>query len=290
MLKAPVAEAQGASPASLQNRVQIDPGTVIGLVAGLGSVVYSYVMEGGELGGLFNLPALLIVFGGTLGAATVSSPLSLVLSLPRILVKAVMSKAVDELALIGVLIGLAETARREGLLALENMSSGLGDPFLQRGIQMVVDGAEPETVREVLELDLEQMAARHERSYGLLEAMGGFAPTMGIIGTVMGLVHVLGSLSDPSKLGPAISVAFIATLYGVASANLLWLPLASKLRKQSERELTVRRLIVMGLLVIQAGENPRVVREKLLGFVPPARRKVGRQNPVASPVAGKGAA
>lgn len=270
MIKAPVVSDE-KRPLTVGSKTIPDPATMAGLFAGLGAVVVSFLMEGGELDSLLNVPAAIIVFGGTLGATMLASPARNVFGLPRLLLRAFMPRAMNERTVIDVLANLAEIARRDGLLALESTSEGLGDPFLRRGIDLVVDGGEPETVREVLDLQIEQMEARHGAGYGVLEAMGGFAPTMGIIGTVMGLVHVLGSLDDPSSLGPAIATAFIATLYGVASANLLWLPLATKLRHQSERESTLRRLMTHGVLAIQAGENPRVVREKLTSFLPPTR-------------------
>ncbi|MHB1413658.1 MAG: flagellar motor protein [Chloroflexota bacterium] len=262
----------GEEAVSVQSKVSVDPATAIGLLAGFGCLVVSFIMEGGRLDALMNPSAALIVFGGTLGATLLSSPYRLLLNLPRAIVRAFLPRVSDDLQLIGLISSLADVARRDGLLALESKCEGLGDPFLERGVQLVVDGAEPEVVREVLEVETEQLEARHAANYGVLEAMGGFSPTMGIIGTVMGLINVLGSLSDPSELGPAIAVAFIATLYGVGSANLLWLPLAGKLRKQSEQEETSRQLMLHGLLAIQAGENPRVIREKLLGFLPPSRR------------------
>lgn len=273
MMQASVAPAKAAeAPSGLHRRASLDPATVVGLVVGLGAVIFSFLLEGGHIEALVNVPAALIVFGGTFGATLLSSSPSIILKIPRLIAKAVMPSAIDEMEAIGLIASLAETARRDGLLALEARANALGDPFLQRGIQLVVDGAEPETVREVLALELEQMTLRHEEGYGVFTVMGGFAPTMGIIGTVMGLIHALGSTSDPSKLAGAIAVAFIATLYGVSSANLVWLPFGSKLRSISEREANLRRLMTQGLLAIQSGENPRTVREKLLGFLPPARR------------------
>jgi chemotaxis protein MotA len=273
MLKAPVAgSSANDSLASLKAKSSPDIATAAGLALGFGAMIASFLMEDGKLPALVNLSGAVIVFGGTLGAALLSSPLSLFLRLPILILRAFLPQQLDPIATINGLVSLADTARREGLLALESRSSAVGDKFLLRGIQVVVDGAEPETTREILELELEQMELRHEAGYGLLEAMGGFAPTMGIIGTVMGLVQALGATTDPTKLAGAIAVAFIATLYGVSSANLLWLPLGSKLKKQNEQEVQLRELMIQGLLAIQAGENPRVIREKLLGFVPPARR------------------
>lgn len=257
----------------------MDISTLIGFVIGFGALVGSLLLEGGQLQSLYNLPAMMIVFGGTLGAAFISFPKEHILNLPKLIKQAFFGKTtMDELATIALMARLAEKARREGLLSLEEEMEGIDDGFLKRGTQLIVDGADPEMVRGVLQVDLLQMQNRHEAGYGVLEAMGGYSPTMGIIGTVMGLVNVLGELSDPSSLGPAIAVAFIATFYGVAAANLLWLPLASKLKRKSEAESTIRELMLEGLLSIQAGENPRIVQEKLLGFLAPFRRtETGRR-------------
>ena len=255
----------------------MDISTLIGIFIAVGALVGSVLIEGGQLQSLYNLPAVLIVFGGTIGAAFISFPKEHVLNLPKLIKQAFFSKAtMSEIDTIALMTRLSEKARREGLLSLEQETNDIGNGFLRRGTQLIVDGTDPEMVRAILEVDLAQMQRRHEGSYAVLEAMGGYAPTMGIIGTVMGLVRVLGELSDPSGLGAAIAVAFIATFYGVSSANLLWLPLASKLKRKSEAEAMMGELILEGLLSIQAGENPRIVQEKLLGFLAPSRRAVPR--------------
>lgn len=171
------------------------------------------------------------------------------------------------------MVEMARRARRGGVLSLEEEAQAINDPFLKKGILLVVDGTDPELVRNVLDIDLAMTEKRHSSNYSALEAMGGYAPTMGIIGTVMGLVNVLAHLEDPSKLGSAIAVAFIATFYGVASANLLWLPLASKLKKRSEDEMVLRQMMLTGILSIQAGDSPRVVEDKLKSFLGKAALK-----------------
>ena len=212
----------------------MDLATLLGIIIGFGALLGSVIMEGGEIMSLASPSAALIVFGGTLGASLISFPLETVTILPKLLAKAFTQKPLDIIAIMQNLITLAEKARREGLLSLEEESRAITDEFFRRGVMLVVDGTDPELVQTILETDLMLMERRHEAAYGMLEAMGGYAPTMGIIGTVMGLVHVLGNLENPSELGPAIAVAFIATLYGVSTANLLWLPLGSKLKKKSE--------------------------------------------------------
>lgn len=279
MLDATVSPADRGRVSSVQVTTSVDPATVAGLVLGLGALVVAFLLDGGHLNALINPTAAMIVFGGTIGATLASFPYKQIFNLPRLIARTVMTRAIDSSSTIELLANLADTARRDGLLALEGSSALLGDRFMQRGIELVVDGADPETVREVLDVEIERMQARHAANYGVLEQMGGFAPTMGIIGTVMGLIHVLGSMEDASRLASAIAVAFIATLYGVASANLLWLPLANKLRSQSEQELAVRRLMTHGILAIQAGENPRVIRAKLQSFLSPGERKAAEFAP-----------
>ncbi|MCL5959297.1 MAG: flagellar motor protein [Chloroflexi bacterium] len=248
--------------------------TIIGLVLGLGAVVASLFMEGGDLAKFSSPSAALIVFGGTLGATMISNQLGTVTQLPSLILKAIMEKGpgIAPSEVVGLFVGLAERARREGLLSLETEAGGIKDPFIRKGMLLVVDGIDPEVVRAVQDVDIDAMEQRHQKGYGMLEAMGGFAPTMGIIGTVMGLVNVLSNLDDPSHLGEAIAVAFIATFYGVASANLLWLPLASKLKALSKAEVWLREVAREGILAVQAGDNPRIVREKLEAFLSGAQR------------------
>lgn len=248
--------------------------TIIGLIIAFGALMASVILDGGDLKALVNESAALIVFGGTFGAAIVSFPKEQILGLPKLIARAVFDKStMNEMDTIALMARLSEKARREGLLSLEEETQGIDDSYLQRGAQLIIDGTDPDVVKSILELDLRQMQRRHEMSYGILEAMGGYAPTMGILGAVMGLIRVLGELHDPSNLGPAIAVAFVATLYGVGSANLLWLPLGAKLKMQSEQELLIRELMLEGLLAIQAGENPRIVQEKLFGFLRPSQRR-----------------
>ncbi|TAK32915.1 MAG: flagellar motor protein [Chloroflexota bacterium] len=251
----------------------MDLSVLIGLALALGALLGGFMMEEGVLASLAMPSAALIVFGGTIGAAIVSFPLQRVLSLPILFKVALLSPKIDTNAILEQFVSMADLARREGLLALEDKAQSLPDAFLKKGILLVVDGSDPETVRRILETDIEAREKRHEGGYAMLEAMGGYAPTMGIIGTVLGLVHVLGSLEDPSKLGPAIAVAFVATLYGVASANILWLPLGSKLKTKSTEEAYLKGVMLEGILAVQAGDNPRVVADKLEPFLPPKAQK-----------------
>lgn len=221
---------------------------------------------------LINGPALLIVIGGTFAAAMISFPLASVMKLPTLFIKSTGGAMQPGPELVALFLRLAEKARRQGLLALEDEAVQISDEFMKKGIMLVVDGTDPEVVRSVLEIDSAVLEERHKAGYEVLEAMGGFAPTMGIIGTVMGLISVLANLSDVSKLGPSIAVAFIATFYGVSTANLLWLPLGKKLKGKSQSEVAAREMMLEGILSIQAGDNPRIVQEKLLGYLAPRSR------------------
>jgi chemotaxis protein MotA len=171
-----------------------------------------------------------------------------------------------------MLVNLSRTVRKEGLLSLDSVIETIEDDFFKKAIQIVVDGMDADQVRAILETDLELLEERHKRGHKIFATMGGFGPTLGIIGTVMGLVFMLANLSSPDTMGPAISAAFIATLYGVSSANLIYLPIASKLQRRGEEETLLRRIILEGILSIQAGDNPRILEEKLLAFLPPRLR------------------
>ena len=253
----------------------MDRTTLFGILAGLGAMVLMVTLEGGHIGELANAPAAVIVFGGCFSALLTSYPLSDIARFPKVLGRAFGSEAKDPYLMLDQYVKLAEKARREGLLALEGDVGALSDPFTRKGLMLVVDGVDPEMVQEILHRELEALRERHERNIAMFESLGGYGPTMGIIGTVMGLVNVLGNLDDPSKLGHMIAAAFIATLYGVASANIVWLPIASKLRQKSASEVDARTLAISAIRAIAAGDNPRIVREKLEAHRPPV--KAGRK-------------
>ncbi len=253
-----------------------DKWTAIGLVVGFVSIFGASILESGNpavLLALMNPPAALIVLGGTFAAATVSFPFERVKALPTYL--KVAFRNVDESGgeLVEMFVRLSERARREGLLALESDAGEIEDDLIKKGVLLVVDGTDPELVREIMEADVAATTERHESYYAVLEAMGGYAPTMGIIGTVIGLVNVLGNLEDPEHLAKSIATAFIATLYGVFTANILWLPLGQRLKQRDKEEVHRRHLAVEGVLAVQAGDNPRVVREKLEAFLSPVERR-----------------
>jgi chemotaxis protein MotA len=231
------------------------------------------IMEGGNPAAFLNIPAFLIVVGGTMGAIVASSSMKEAMSLPKLSILALMGgSAVDHAAGARTMVGLAEKARREGLLALESSLSGVDDEFTRKGVQLVVDGTDSTVVEDILHSETDQMAARHARNAKVFTTAGGFAPTLGILGTVMSLVHVLENLSDPGSLGHSIAGAFIATLYGVGSANLFFLPIANRLKGMAEDELRYREMITAGILALQAGDNPRTLAERLDTFLEPDER------------------
>jgi len=249
----------------------MDKSTLPGIVVGLSGILIGAILEGTKPGSLVMLPAFLIVIVGTLGTVMVSFPMGVVASLPKYFAIAAKAKHHNVNEVVETFVRLSDRARREGLLALEQEAAGL-EPFASRGIQMVVDGTDPTLVREVLESDVDSMRERHKHGSAVFEAMGGYSPTMGIIGTVMGLVHVLENLANPDELGHLIAAAFIATLYGVMFANCIFLPMGTKLKIKSAEEVHHKELIVEGVLAVQAGDNPRMVRDKLEAFLPPKLR------------------
>ena len=252
----------------------MDVTTSLGIVVAIVALLASVVMEGGHLASLFSLPAFVLVIGGTLGATAVGFTLEELKTVPRLFQIAFQRQKYDEYQVIQLLVSFAERARREGLLALEDELNEMpvDNDFLRKGIQLVIDGIDGELLRSIMETELTFIQERHERGAAIFEAAGGFAPTMGIIGTVMGLVHVLGNLSDTETLGPAIAVAFIATLYGVGVANIVFLPIAAKLKNSSSHEILLLEVTLEGILSVQAGDNPRTVEEKLKAFLAPGKR------------------
>ena len=254
----------------------MDFATIIGMLLAWGALIGALLMEGGDVKSLVNLPAALLVFGGTLGAATISFRMNQIANIPGILAQAFTEETQDIPDVIALLVRFAERARREGLLSLESEAKKINDDFLKRGLRLVTDGIDPETVRDMLTTELHFMQMRQREGENIFTTLGGFAPTLGIIGTVMGLIHMLANLSDPAKMGPLIAGAFIATLYGVSSANLIFLPISNKLKSRAADELIAREIMIEGILAIQAGANPRLVEEKLKAYLAPPQRSLLR--------------
>jgi chemotaxis protein MotA len=254
--------------------------TGIGVVAAALGILLSAMMEGTSPPAFLNIPALIIIMVGTGGATMGSVGMEGVKKIPTLYKIVLSAEPQDVPGRVELLVSFAEQARREGLLALDAKINEIDDDFTRKGLQLVVDGSDPELVREVLEAELDGMMSRHAAGAMPFEKAGGFAPTMGIIGTVMGLVHVLQNLAAPSTLGPAISSAFIATLLGVGSANVVFLPIANRLKALSAEEVELRTMTLEGILSVQAGDNPRIVAEKLMSYVPPAERETEEKGKV----------
>lgn len=258
----------------------MDLATGLGLILGIGALLMTAMLEGTHFSALVNIPALVLIVGGSLGATVVSFAVSDLLRLPRFLWDALFASEPKFAERARQLVELAQKARREGLLALEEDAKSMDDPFLQKGLQLVVDGTEPEVVKRVLESEIAAWEEREKVGEQMVMALGGYCPTMGIMGAVLGLMHALGQSDDPKKMAKAIAVAFVATLYGVGFANLVFLPLAGKLKMQREKRRLLYELTLEGLLAIQTGENPRLVAEKLAAYLPESERAKLAEEPV----------
>ena len=260
-------------------------GTGIGIAISIIGIAMGATMEGTNVMVVINIPAILIVLVGTLGATIAACGLPVHIRLPKLYMKAVMPPDLDLVGRVNQLVGFADQARRDGLLALDEAVKGIDDPFTRKGIQLVVDGTDPDLVAAVLDAENEAMRKRHAASRAPFMQAGALAPTMGIIGTVFGLVNVMNNLNQPSTLGPLIAAAFLATLIGVGSANVFFLPVANRLKELSEAEMHFREMTLEGILAIQAGDNPRVVAEKLMAYVPPGDRPTEEEQEAAKAAA-----
>jgi chemotaxis protein MotA len=265
-------------------------GTGVGIVVSLLGIAMGATMEGTNVMVVLNVPAVLIVLIGTLGATIAACGLEPHIKLPKLFMTALMPQDLDLVKRVQDLVGYAEKARRDGLLALDEAVKEIDDPFTRKGIQLVVDGTDPDLVAAVLDAENEAMRKRHAQGRAPFAQAGGFAPTMGIVGTVFGLVNVMNNLNQPSTLGPLIAAAFLATLMGVGSANIVFLPMANRLKELSEQELLFREMTLEGILAIQAGDNPRVVAEKLMAYVPPRLRPAEGEQAAAAATPAKAAA
>jgi len=250
----------------------MDITTIGGLIIGIGAVVVSFIMEGGHLSSIVQPPAMLIVIGGTIGASVITTSMKTLSSVPTYLKVAFTGKTPNPLYTIDQVVRLSEKARKEGILGLESDMHKIKNPFFRKAIQLLIDGTEGSALKEILETEIAYIEDRHKKGILFFQKMGGFSPTLGIIGTVLGLIHTLGSTDDAERMATAIAGAFIATLWGVALANLCYLPLSDKLKLRHEEELANLDLITEGVIAIQSGDNPRVVKTKLLSFISPEMR------------------
>jgi chemotaxis protein MotA len=245
----------------------MDKISIAGLLLGVGAILIGQILEGGHIGSLVQPTAFFIVIGGTLGAVMLQSPLAVFMNGLKMAKWVFLPPTTDPEQLITQIGHWSQVARKEGLLALEAQIPAVPDPFMRKGLQLLVDGAEPDRLRDVLEVEIGAYEEQMKQSAKIWEAAGGYSPTVGIIGAVMGLIHVMENLSDPSKLGAGIAVAFVATIYGVGAANLIFLPVAKKLLANISRLVAMREMFVDGLVGIANGDNPRIIESRMQGYI-----------------------
>jgi chemotaxis protein MotA len=249
----------------------MDIATVVGFVAGA-VILCTAILMGSDIGTFIDIPSVLITIGGSYAAMFIHYPMEKITSSISIMLKSFSHTARKPGELIGMILDFATIARKEGVLALEAKLEEINDPFIRKGVQMVVDGTPPELTREILELDMDHLEDRHKEGQGFFMSLGTYAPAFGMIGTLIGLVQMLKNMEDPSSIGAGMAVALITTLYGAIMANLVCLPIAGKLKIRGDEEVLLRRIVIEGIQSIQAGESPRVVEEKLKVFMPPKER------------------
>ena len=241
--------------------------TIVGVVLAVGAIVGGNMIEGGHIESLLQVTAAVIVLGGTVGAIMVQTPLSIFLRGLRMIIWTVFPPKVAQNDAIEKIVNWSNIARKEGLLGLEPLTESEPEPFSRKGLQLLVDGSEPDTIRSILEVELDAQEHMDTQAAKVYEGMGGYSPTIGIIGAVMGLIHVMNNLADPSKLGPGIAVAFVATIYGVGSANIFFLPLGNKLKSYIHKQSKFREMVIEGIIAIAEGENPRNIETRLKGYM-----------------------
>jgi chemotaxis protein MotA len=250
----------------------MDIATIIGLISGSALLLWA-IMSKADLGTFIDSGSIAIVIGGSISAAMISFPVQNLLGVAKVLKNCFFSKARNPISLIQELVHYAEVARRDGILALENVAGDIKDPFLVSGIQMAVDGTDPDLIETVMLSDLEAVESRHMEGKALFDNIGRYAPAFGMIGTLIGLVIMLQNMSDPDSIGPAMAIALLTTLYGALVSNLVALPLADKLGLRSREEMMLRMIVIKGVMSIQSGDNPRIVEQKLKTFLPNCQRE-----------------
>jgi chemotaxis protein MotA len=250
----------------------LDLSTIIGMGAAFGLMLMA-ILQGGPLTMFINIPSVLIVVGGTAGVAFVQYPAKDLLDAINVAKKTVLHKEASINDMIMQLMGFANKARKEGILALQSEMEKIDDEFLVKAMQMAVDGQEPDTLRGMLNTEIEYIQQRHEKGANIFISLGTIAPAMGMVGTLIGLVQMLQTMDDPSKIGPAMAVALLTTFYGAVMANVMFLPMAGKLRLRSDSEMLIKTLIIEGMQSILSGENPRIMEQKLHSFIAPKMRE-----------------
>jgi len=249
----------------------MDIATLLGVISAFGLVVSAIFMGGGLM--LFiNVPSALIVIGGTIGTTLIAYPLGDMLKVVSVVKNALLTQAMHAATLIETFVNFANKSRREGILALESEIKKVENEFLSRGIQLSIDGLEPTEIKDILETEVEFIRSRHQLGAEIFTTMGTFAPALGMIGTLIGLVQMLQSMEDPSSIGPAMAVALLTTFYGSLMANLVCMPIAGKLKTRSKEEVLVKEMTVEGIISLSNGDNPRILEQKLKAFIPPNQR------------------
>lgn len=250
----------------------MDLATILGMVVSFGLIIAA-LMAGGDVLLFVDAPSMLIVFGGTIGATLTHYPLGTVIKVGAVVRKTLIAKTPSTSAIIDEFMDYANRARREGILALESIVKGIDSAYLRKGLQLTVDGLEPDAIQAIMETEIGNTESRHETGIELMGALAAYAPALGMIGTVIGLVQMLKTMDDPSSIGPAMAVALITTFYGAVLANLVFLPIVGKLKHRSKEEIMIMEMQMEGVLGISRGENPRIIAEKLNSFQPPKERK-----------------
>lgn len=258
----------------------MDLGTVFGITLGFAMIIMGIVTSSAGLIIYWNIPSLFITIGGSFAALMVSNPVNRVLAIFRYFQLVLRVPNYEEERVISTLVTFSEKARREGLLALEDDLEEVDEDFMRKGLQLVVDGTDPEIIKGILYTELNQLQERHQDGITIFDQWGKLAPAFGMLGTLIGLIAMLANLNDQNAIGQGMSTALITTLYGALLANLIFIPVRSKLELRDKYETLVREIMVEGILSIQSGDNPRILEEKLLSFLPPARREAVRQESV----------
>lgn len=250
----------------------MDIATILGVISAFGLVCIAIIMGGGiQL--FINIPALMIVVGGTLGATMINYPLRDVFGVFNVVKKALFARNISVTDLIKRFVVFAQKSRKEGILALENEIKEVNDEFLKKGVQLAIDGLEPQEISDILETEVEFVRSRHQLGAEIFSTMGTFSPALGMIGTLIGLVQMLQTMDDPSRIGPAMAVALLTTFYGSIIANIVCLPISGKLKTRSKEEVLTKEMAIQGIVSLSNGDNPRILEQKLQAFIPPNQRE-----------------
>lgn len=292
-----MAESKGASEVKTQDKnkgkkLRPDLATILGMTIGIGGIVLGLIMEGGKIQDVAQVTAAIIVLGGTLGAVLVTNPLSVVIRAAKQATCLILDTDTPVTATIDELIDYATMARKQGIVSLEQKAAAITDPFLQKALNLAIDGVDMDQIRNMMELDITVMEQNLEAEAKVFESAGGYSPTIGIIGAVLGLIQVMKNLANIDEVGRGIAVAFVATVYGVGVANLFFLPAAGKLRAKIAKTVRLREMMLEGVLSISEGLNQKLIRSKLDAFAQdapkPAKKRKEKEQIAGKPVAAEG--